>query len=156
MGESLAVLSTNPNINELVAKRDTRGLINALNHKDAKIRTSAAINLGKIGDEYVIDTLWNATHDCEANVRSCALRAIAKINIRKVKMLKEKKDTAGLAKVLQTSQDLDMLITAVNALGEIGGPPAIEALNALLKTPTDSRLHLAIAKQLKKKKVKTQ
>jgi HEAT repeat protein len=152
MNQSVRVMSfplSVPNIDEMKTNRDVKGLMKALEYSElATVRVKAAKALGKVADEFTMNALVAATHDCDEKVRLASLSAISKIRIARVKRLKVKKDVSGLIKILESSQELNILTATVEALGKIGNLQAIDALYALSKVPTDSRLHSATVNQL--------
>ena len=46
-----------PNIEKLLAKRDVKGLIDALDYKDASVRKAAITALAEIGDVRMVESL---------------------------------------------------------------------------------------------------
>jgi DNA-directed RNA polymerase subunit RPC12/RpoP len=69
-----------PNIDELAAKKDVKGLIKALEYqKDQNVRRAAAEELGDIGDARAVEPLIIALKDKYENVRSFAAEALGKI-----------------------------------------------------------------------------
>ena len=46
-----------PNVGKIVKKKNIKGLIKTLRHKDRDIREEAAKALGKIGDERAVEPL---------------------------------------------------------------------------------------------------
>src|SRR5664280_1611889 len=66
-----------PNIAQLEAKRDTQGLIKALQFKDAEIRMSAADALAPIKDPLAVEPLAALLKDEHPGVRRAVVGALA-------------------------------------------------------------------------------
>ena len=67
------------NIEKLTEKRDVEGLVNALDHKDAAIRRSAAERLGEFRDSRASGPLLAALRDPDFKVAASAARALSSI-----------------------------------------------------------------------------
>ena len=69
-----------PNVTRLAAKKDVKGLIEALDYKkDPGVRGSASIALGQIGDARAVEPLIVALKDKKLDVRTRAARALVQI-----------------------------------------------------------------------------
>ena len=68
-----------PNIEELKARRDVKGLIKALGDSDMGVRENAAWALGEIGDPRAFDVLSELVHDEYEQVRKAARDALRKL-----------------------------------------------------------------------------
>lgn len=69
-----------PNVEKMKAKRDVKGLINALGYqKDFSVRMWAASGLGQIGDARAVAPLISALKDSDSGVRKRAADALVKI-----------------------------------------------------------------------------
>lgn len=110
-----------PDVDELRAKRDVKGLIKALGYeKDVRVRQAAACALGKVRDERAVKPLIATLEDkhmCEA-----AVGALTKVG---------KPAIAPLIVALGDSSET-MREAAAEALAEIGAP-AVERLIVFLK-----------------------
>ena len=72
-----------PNIEELKASKNLKGLIEALNDKYGDFRLEAARALGNIGDSRAIEPLIEALKDEDNYVREAARAALEKIKAKK-------------------------------------------------------------------------
>jgi hypothetical protein len=69
-----------PNAEKLAAKRDVKGLIQALGYqKDWCVRRDAARALGQIGDSRAVEPLIAALNDADSNPRTAAAQALGTI-----------------------------------------------------------------------------
>jgi HEAT repeat protein len=69
-----------PNIEEMKVKKDVPGLIEALNHTDWIVRSSAACALGDIANPRAVDSLIAALRDRNSQVRFSASIALGGIS----------------------------------------------------------------------------
>jgi HEAT repeat protein len=117
-----------PNVQNLEAKRDVQGLINALEHeKDAGVREAAAQALGRIGDPRAVEHLFVVVQDRNSPelCRQGAAEALGRIGAPAVQSL-----SAALM-----DSNVDTREAAVRVLGHVGAP-AVESLSATLKDST--------------------
>jgi len=100
-----------PNIRKLKEKRDIKGLVKALYHKDSSIRIDAANALGEIGDPSAVDGLLGALKDESTDVRRAAVRALVKIA-----------DDKSIPAIVAALKDdsLDVRLEVAKAIAEIG------------------------------------
>jgi HEAT repeat protein len=113
-----------PNVGKLKEKRNTAGLILALEDKDPEVQYRAAEALGDIGDEKSISPLITAMSRSEfSGVRWKAAEALSKIGYPAV---------GSLITLLQFPSD-DVRWQAAIVLGEIGNPDAVEPLITLME-----------------------
>ena len=109
-------------MDELKAKRDVDGLIEALKHKNIVVRSRAAKALGQIGDAKAVKPLNQTLKDESRHVRGKAARALGQIGDRKaVKPLIQALKDKG-------SQNRHVRERAARALGQIGDERALEPL----------------------------
>ena len=112
-------------------------LINALSDNNSTVRRFAISSLGKIRDERAVGVLIPFLQDEEADMRCAAVVALGELG------LDEERTSNPPVQIIEalTSSiwDTDRAVcsAAVVALGRIGNPQAISALNALAET-TDS------------------
>ncbi len=113
-----------PNIEKLTAKRDIEKLINALDHKNWKIRKKAAEALGKIKDTSAINPLITALRDRNEEVQKKAMKALGQIRTPAVESL-----------ITRLKDDENFLVRekVAKALGEIKSKQAVEPLINALK-----------------------
>jgi len=71
-----------PNVERLQEKKNVKGLIKALRHKDGYVREGAAGALGEIGDERAVEPLIRALKDEYSGVRERVAEALVKIGNR--------------------------------------------------------------------------
>jgi len=100
-----------PNIEELVAKRDFQGLTDALGYKeDIKIRQTAALALGKIGDIRAVKSLlFTAAKDSNDEVRNTSLNALVAMGKPVIELL--------IPQLI--SQESNIRQTIINTLNQI-------------------------------------
>ncbi len=117
-----------PDIEDLEEKKDIKGLIQALKHKDFLIRKDAARSLAKIGDESavvpLIDALkyesWEDDYTVLLAVRESAADALGKIG--------DKRAVKPLIQSLYEDPDDEVRWIAATSLGKIGDNSAVEPL----------------------------
>ncbi len=68
-----------PNIDDLKAKRDVDGLIEALRHKDEHVRRQAAEALGELKDRRAVEPLIAALKDEDTAVRLATADALGAV-----------------------------------------------------------------------------
>ena len=110
-----------PNVGKMEAKRDVKGLINALGYqKDASVRRVAAAALGKIGDARAVDPLSAALKDNYSNVRHAAADALGRIG-----------DARAVEPLIAALQDsFGVRGAAADALDKIGWRPRQDEIAA--------------------------
>ncbi len=111
-----------PNVEELEANRDIKGLIKALRYKEYEIRSDAAEALGKIGDAKAIEPLITALKDDYA-VPTSAIYALVEMGEPAIE---------PLIHALK-NDDYRVRKGAADALGHIGDRRAVEPLIHALK-----------------------
>ncbi|MBZ2164676.1 HEAT repeat domain-containing protein [Methanobacterium spitsbergense] len=117
-----------PNIDDLEAKKDIKGLIKALKHEDHIVRKQAAVSLKKVGNESAVEALiealnyekWEDKYTVLIAVRENAAEALGKIG--------DKRAIEPLIKALFEDTDEEVRWKAAAALGKIGDPLAVEPL----------------------------
>ncbi|RLI75488.1 hypothetical protein DRP04_13445 [Archaeoglobales archaeon] len=72
-----------PNIEGLKARWDVDGLINALNHRDYRIRKNAAEALGEMKAKKAVDALIKTLKDRDSEVRKAAAYTLGRIRDEK-------------------------------------------------------------------------
>jgi HEAT repeat protein len=116
-----------PNVQRMQEKRNVRGLVKALAHRDEEIRADAAAALGELGDAAAVAPLIAALQDDELWVRRRAAEALGKIGGRRAVL--------PLIGILNDPDDHDTWESAARALGQIGDPAAVDALVPVLSRP---------------------
>lgn len=112
-----------PDVEKMKARRDVKGLTNALGYqKDKYVRKAAARALGEIGDARAVEPLFAALKDSDIDVRINAAEALGKIGAPAVELL-----IAALK-----NDDWKVRCAAAKALGKIGDARAVEPLVAAL------------------------
>lgn len=112
-------------------------LINALNDNNSTVRRFAISSLGHIGDARAVDVIIPFLQDEEADMRCAAAVALGELG------LSEDRFSTPPVQIIEalinsiTDTDRGVCSAAVVALGRIGNPQAISALNALAES-TDS------------------
>jgi HEAT repeat protein len=109
-----------PNIEKLKRKRDIQGLVRALHHKDADVRSRAADALSGMGDARAVEPLFAALEDREAEVRASAAVALGK--------LKDSSAVDALAVLLYQDSIHLVQLSAAEALGNLGDARAVPSL----------------------------
>ncbi len=147
-----------PNVAQLEAKRDIRGLIKALAHKDAAVRIAAADALAPIKDPIAVEPLAALLADEDAAVRRAGVLALAaRGGIRVVEPLvsaledpdNDVRNAAATAvyRRLMTDPDQDARRATANALARIRVADAVEPLVKALMD-ADEGVRVAVIKAL--------
>jgi len=113
-----------PNVERLREKKNVKGLIKALRHKDWHVREEAAWALGGIGDARAVEPLIQALMDDSDVLRRIAAWALGEIGDRRA--------VEPLIQALE-DRDPDVQEKAAEALGKIGDARAVEPLIQALK-----------------------
>jgi len=106
-----------PNIERLKARWDVEGLVEALNHRDYRIRKKAAEALGEMKAEEAVDALIKTLKDENSEVRKAAAYALGRIG--------DERAVRPLVEALK-DESLDVRFEAAKALKEIGYKKAAE------------------------------
>lgn len=115
-----------PNVKEMQARRDVKGLIKALRYqRDDEVRKDAADALGLLGDSLAVEPLIDALKDHSQRVRRAAAEALGKIG-----------DARALSALLSLlrHRDFDTREGAAIALGNLRDQDAVSHLCALLES----------------------
>jgi len=113
-------------------------LMATLANDDARVRKEAVLSLAKIGGDDAGTLALGMLSDVDADVRATAARAMA--------VLKVERALKPLMGILEDEDDLVVVERALRALGEIGDPTAVQAIEKkavgglLRKPPTDIRI----------------
>ena len=119
-----------PNVDDLEAKGDVRGLIKALGYeKDSTVREAAAGALGRTGDPGGVKPLITALNNQDEDVREAAAWALVQIGAAAVELLIDALNDANE----------DVRKIAATALRKIGDPRAVDPLIAALGDYWDVR-----------------
>lgn len=119
-----------PNVERLAAKRNVKGLTEALHHEDVlSIRIAACRALGAIGDTRAVEPLIRALNDQEKGVRRHAALALEENSASGA--VGDTRAVEALICAL-TDQDGGVRQAAVSALGTIGDARAVEPLIGVL------------------------
>jgi hypothetical protein len=141
-----------PNIWQMQTSGDVESLTTALRHADPGVRQRAAAALRTLGAWHVVPALENALaieNDWKAHAAISAAIAYLGRDVHIEQMIKNK-DVKGLSKML-VSPRLEDVITAAEALGNIGDRTATEALIIVFRNPfAPSKARLAAAEALLK------
>jgi HEAT repeat protein len=119
-----------PNVDKLKAKKNIKGLINALRYaKDSNVQSAAGtalVSIGDIRDSDDIESLIAALNDPNEDVRGIAAVAFHQVS-----------DPRAVEPLIHVLKDLTqywfLRWRAAARLGEIGDPRAVEPLIAVLK-----------------------
>lgn len=123
-------------------------LINALSDNNSTVRRFAISSLGKIRDERAIEVLIPFLQDEEADMRCTAVVALGELG------LDEKRASNPPIQIIEALMrsiwDTDRAVcsAAVVALGRIGNPQAIAALNTLAETTNSEWIRRYISEAL--------
>ncbi|MDE0553942.1 MAG: HEAT repeat domain-containing protein [Candidatus Poribacteria bacterium] len=112
-------------------------LINALDDNNSTVRRFAISSLGHIGDARAIDVLIPFLQDEEADMRCAAAVALGELGLREDRFATPPIEIIEALINSITDTDRGVCSAAIVALGRIGNPQAISALNALAEN-TDS------------------
>jgi len=113
-------------------------LTGTLAHDDARVRRETILSLAKIGAEDSGVLVQGMLSDPDAEVRAVAARAVA--------VLKVERALKPLMEMLESEDEDEVLERVIRALGEIGDPSAVQALEKFAKggllrrRPTDIRV----------------
>ena len=112
-------------------------LINALNDNNSTVRRFAISSLGHIGDARAVDVIIPFLQDEEADMRCAAAVALGELGLGEDRF--STPPIQIIEALINSIRDPDRAVcsAAVVALGRIGNPQAISALNALAES-TDS------------------
>ena len=112
-----------PNIEKMEKKRDVEGLMEALKHKDSRVRYSVAVALGRIGKP-AVEPLIQALKDKNTCIRLGAAVALGKMG-----------NTRAVEPLIRNIKDEDefVRVRVAWALGRIGDIRAVEPLIQTLK-----------------------
>jgi HEAT repeat protein len=121
------LFSSHPDINSLKERKDFRGLIRALKHRDPQVQFDASAALSDLGSEgvtHLIDGLTSRSRDTRLGI---------------IEALGEIKDRSAVDPLIRLLKDRDIEIRweAALALGEIGDTRAVQPLKE-----AGQRLHL--------------
>jgi hypothetical protein len=114
-----------PDVAELKQKKDIKGLIRMLRHKDLEIQWEAATALAELGSSH-IDLLIHALRSRNLHVRIGIIGALGTIG--------DPKAVQPLIRCLQDSHS-EIRWESALALGSIGDPSVIEPLRQALRDP---------------------
>jgi hypothetical protein len=119
-----ALMRKRPDVRELEAKEDAKGLIKALKDERKKVRAAAARALGQIADKRAVEPLMWMLKDESMKVREAAARALGRIV--------DKRAVEPLMQILEDESG-KVREAAVRALGSIGDKRAIKRLSKFLE-----------------------
>jgi hypothetical protein len=111
-----------PNVEQMTAERNVKGLIKTLSNTNPDLCAAAVKALGQIGDGRAVEPLIGVLedHGRDARARDSATAALSKIGAPAV----------GRLITELNSLEYAACVCAARALGEIGDPRAVEALAA--------------------------
>jgi len=156
-----------PNIARLRQRRDIRGLLRALERRDAAVRREAADALAAIADPAATKALCGLGDDPDSGVCSVARSALDRIAARHgatsliaaldcdeepwvqeeaasaLGRLGDEQAVGPLGRMLQRARDADAQRAAVEALGQIGGPKAVNPIAACLASSDETLREVA-------------
>ena len=120
----MGIFDRKPNIEKMKAKKDVKGLLKALQYKEASVRAEAAKSLAEIGDERAVEPLVRALKDEDAYVRRIVAAAFRYIKDEKafkplIKVLEDKNEDEGArgnAALAISCQDKELKLAAIEAL----------------------------------------
>lgn len=123
-GIKMGIFDRKPNIEKMKAKKDVKGLLKALQYKEASVRAEAAKSLAEIGDERAVEPLIHALKDEDWMVVGEAASALAAIG-----------DTRAVEPLIQALKTEELMVRGVAALalGYIEDKRAVEPLILALK-----------------------
>jgi hypothetical protein len=130
------VPTLNPNIWQLQSKGDIDALIDALRHPEPNVRKGAAAALRALGAWQAVPALEAALaveNDWQSHAAITAAIQYLDHDLHVENMVKDK-DFRGLIKMLTSNRHED-IITACNALGQIGDRRAVESLVTVFRNP---------------------
>jgi HEAT repeat protein len=116
-------------LGRLHSQAGTPALVAALKDKNIEVRGAAAVAIGEYADEQAIEPLSHALTDKSEFVRAQSARALG-VNGRAAR-----RAIPNLIRLLTSDPDLEAKRHAAWALGEIGDPSALPALEAAQRAP---------------------
>lgn len=129
-----------PNIKEMQARRDVKGLLEALRYqKDEEVRVDAANALRLLGDSLAVESLIDALKDHSYRVRRAAAKALGEIG--------DARAVSALLSILR-HHDFDTREGAAIALGNLRAQDAVSHLCALLESDDSHMVRRAAATAL--------
>ncbi len=143
------MLDRRPNIWKLQAKKDTKGLIQALLYSDPDIRKRAAAALRVLGAVDAVSALREALKsERQPDVRDHLTAALEHLDASFAKTASKDRSRDELVRVLLSSDDAKTLIETSHKLGELGDQLSTEALVTVFRDqlkPDEVRLAAAYA-----------
>ncbi len=138
-----------PNIWQLHSRRDTQGLIDALQYPDPEVRKRAAVALRALESAQAVPALKAALQqETDPVVRSSFAAALKLLDYQaNIDSLIKSQDVFGLATALK-SRNVETVIAAAGALADLGDRTAVEPLVILFQNasaPPAARLAAAEA-----------
>ena len=128
-----------PNVERLVDRQDTRGLLRALDYeRDPEVRRKAAEALGLMEDEQALAPLIFRLNDDDLEVRKAAARALGQVG--------DPRAVDALTSLVEQGPD-ELAAVAMRALGEIGSADATPTLITIL-ADEDTELREAASRAL--------
>jgi HEAT repeat protein len=113
-----------PNVERLVDRQDTRGLLRALDYeRDPEVRRKAAEALGLMADEQALAPLIFRLNDDDLEVRKAAARALGQLG--------DPRAVDALTSLVEQGPE-ELAMVAIRALGEIGSADATPTLITIL------------------------
>ncbi len=123
-------------------------LINALDDNNSTVRRFAISSLGHIGDARAIDVLIPFLQDEEVDMRCAAAVALGELGLSENRFLTPPVQIIEALINSITDADRSVCSAAIVALGRIGDPQAISALNALAETTESEWIRRYISEAL--------
>jgi len=112
-----------PNVAKMEKKKDVKGLIKALKHKDLKTRRETVKALRRIGDTRAVEPLIQALKDEEIAIRRLAIITLGYLE-----------DGRAVEPIIQALNDENLRFNAALALARLGDGRAVEPLIEFLKS----------------------
>ncbi len=123
-------------------------LINALSDDNPSVRRFAISSLGKIGDLRAADVIIPFLQDDEVDMRCTTVVALGELGLHDKRELHSSQNVIDALIRSVTDTDRSVCSAAVVALGRIGNPQAISALNELAESTESEWIRRYISEAL--------
>jgi len=107
-------------LREIGGARAVASITGALGRPEPKLRREALLALARIGGEDAGMLAYGMLEDPDASVRAAAAVAVGRTRLERA--------VRPLIRLLHEEDDLEVLVEALRALGELGDPGAVQAI----------------------------
>lgn len=107
-------------LGEVGGERSVELIISTLAHTDARVRREALLALAKVGGEDAGMLVYGMIEDLDADVRLAAAMAAGALKVERA--------LRPLLSLLESENDPDVVVGVLRALGQLGDPGAVNAI----------------------------